>query len=94
MAESGTVDAAPRFSQCTLAVPAFGSTERTFPISPVDFLRTCPGGSGVAVVSTGSRGRRARFVPEVFGAVPEVFAAAPEARRAGAGVTPGGQRAG
>ena len=31
-------------------MPACGSTERTLPISPVAFLRTCPGGSGVAVV--------------------------------------------
>ena len=49
IAESGTVEASPRLSQYTSAVPAFGSTERTLPISPVVFLRTCPGGRGVAV---------------------------------------------
>ncbi|MDQ3943981.1 MAG: SDR family NAD(P)-dependent oxidoreductase, partial [Actinomycetota bacterium] len=47
---SGTVDAAPRLSQCTLAVPAFASTDCTRPISPVVFLRTCPGGSAVDAV--------------------------------------------
>ena len=40
IAVSGTVEAAPRLSQRTLAVPALGSTAWTTPISPVAFLRT------------------------------------------------------
>ena len=38
-------------SQKTVAVPAFGSIAWTLPSSPVVFLRTCPGGSGRAVLT-------------------------------------------
>ena len=48
--EIGTVEVAPRLSHRTLAVPAFGSTDRTWPISPVAFLRTWPGGSAETVL--------------------------------------------
>src|SRR2546423_6393489 len=47
-AVSGTVVVRPSRNQRTTAVPIFGSTDSTRPISPVAFLRTCPGGSGVA----------------------------------------------
>lgn len=53
---SGTVDVRPCLSQRTVAVPPFGSTDCTRPISPVAFLRTWPGGSGLEV-----------FVPGAFG---------------------------
>jgi hypothetical protein len=58
IALSGTVDARPCLSHSTVAVPAFGSTDWTLPISPVAFLRTCPGASGPEVFSTGRRGFR------------------------------------
>jgi hypothetical protein len=48
----------PPRSQLTVTVPALGSTAFTLPISPVLFLRTWPGGSGVERFSTAGFGRR------------------------------------
>jgi hypothetical protein len=47
----GTVEVRPCLSHVTVAVPAFGSTDLTRPISPVAFLRTWPGGNSVKRVS-------------------------------------------
>ena len=70
IADSGTVELAPLFSQRTVAVPAFASTACTLPSSPVDRLRTCPGGSAVAVRSGsgfGLLGRRGAAPAGRFG---------------------------
>jgi hypothetical protein len=51
-----TVEVRPSRSQVTVAVPAFASIAFTLPISPVLFLRTCPGASGVERLTTGAFG--------------------------------------
>ena len=48
----GTVEVRPSLSQVTVAVPARGSIAFTLPISPLLFLRTWPGASGVERVTT------------------------------------------
>jgi hypothetical protein len=58
IADSGTVELAPLLSHRTVAVPALASTARTLPSSPVEFLRTWPGGRAVAVRSGSGRGWR------------------------------------
>ncbi len=58
IAESGTVETAPRLSHRTVALPALASTDCTLPSSPVARLRTCPGGSGVLVRSASCALRR------------------------------------